>query len=80
MEKPEENYALARWSKLATKVIKSWWQYIPWYVMKMVLYFSGFPLKNTVNQSNCEENIRQVQTGEYSTKYLTSTLQNVQGH
>lgn len=29
MEKPEENYALARWSKLATKVIKSWWQYIP---------------------------------------------------
>lgn len=43
--------------------------------MKMVLYFSGFPLKNTVNQPNCEENIRQVQTGEYSTKYLTSTLQ-----
>lgn len=47
----------------------------------MVLHLSGLPLKNTLTSlTNHERNIRHIPTDDHSTKYLTSTLQNGQGH
>jgi hypothetical protein len=48
--------------------------------MRMAFYLCDFPPKILKPQSNHKEKIRQIQTEGHSTKYLTITLQNCEGH
>lgn len=46
----------------------------------MALYLCGPPPQNSEPKSDQEKNITQIPVEEHSTKYLTSTPQNYQGH